>query len=234
MKQGLKSLVNYQVIAILLFAFIAGIVSPVADAAEKKDKAARRQALMMQKMKQDMEAEKVSMQAQFDAQKKTLEEQLLAKNKELEIANNALASSQRKAQNLNAELSKTQTEKLAVTSKLSDTQTNLDATKNTLTDLQGVHAQALADLKFNDNQRKTISSNLADTTKQLNTCAANNAKLYQFGSELIQIYDNPSRYDAVMRKEQFFQLKRVELENILQNQQDKLDEQRFSARKTAN
>ena len=234
MKQGLKSIVNYQVIAILLCAFIAGIVSPVADAAEKKDKAARRQALMMQKMKQDMEAEKVSMQAQFDAQKKTLEEQLLAKNTELELANNALASSQRKAQNLNAELSKTQTEKSAVASKLSDTQTNLEATKNTLTDLQGVHAQALADLKFNDNQRKTIASNLADTTKQLNTCAANNAKLHQFGSELIQIYDNPSRYDAVMRKEQFFQLKRVELENILQNQQDKLDEHRFSARKTAN
>ena len=234
MKQGLKSIVNYQVIAILLCAFIAGIVSPVADAAEKKDKAARRQALMMQKMKQDMEAEKASMQAQFDAQKKTLEEQLLAKNTELELANNALASTQRKAQNLNAELSKTQTEKSAVASKLSDTQTNLEATKNTLTDLQGVHAQALADLKFNDNQRKTISSNLADTTKQLNTCAANNAKLHQFGSELIQIYDNPSRYDAVMRKEQFFQLKRVELENILQNQQDKLDQQRFSARKTAN
>ena len=234
MKQGLKSIVNYQVIAILLCAFIAGIVSPVADAAEKKDKAARRQALMMQKMKQDMEAEKASMQAQFDAQKKTLEEQLLAKNTELELANNALASTQRKAQNLNAELSKTQTEKSAVASKLSDTQTNLEATKNTLTDLQGVHAQALADLKFNDNQRKTISSNLADTTKQLNTCAANNAKLHQFGSELIQIYDKPSRYDAVMRKEQFFQLKRVELENILQNQQDKLDEQRFSAKKAAN
>ncbi len=234
MKQGLKSIVNYQVIAILLCAFIAGIVSPVADAAEKKDKAARRQALMMQKMKQDMEAEKASMQAQFDAQKKTLEEQLLAKNTELELANNALSSTQRKAQNLNAELSKTQTEKSAVASKLSDTQTNLESTKNTLTDLQGVHAQALADLKFNDNQRKTISSNLADTTKQLNTCAANNAKLHQFGSELIQIYDKPSRYDAVMRKEQFFQLKRVELENILQNQQDKLDEQRFSARKSAN
>jgi hypothetical protein len=37
-----------------------------------------------------------------------------------------------------------------------------------------------------------------------------------------------------MRKEKFFQLKRVELENIMQNQQDKLDEQRFSAGKSAN
>ncbi len=234
MKQSLKSIFNFQIIALLLCAFIAGIVSPVADAAEKKDKAARRQALMMQKMKQDMEAEKATMQAQFEAQKKTLEEQLLAKNTELEQTNSELAASQRKAKNLSAELSKTQTEKTAVETKLTDTQATLDSTKNTLTDLQGVHAQALADLKFNDNQRKTISANLADTTKQLNTCAAQNTKLHQFGTELIQIYDKPSQYDAVMRKEKFFQLKRVELENILQNQKDKLDEQRFSAGKSAN
>jgi chromosome segregation ATPase len=234
MKQSLKSIFNFQIIALLLCAFIAAIVSPVADAAEKKDKAARRQALMMQKMKQDMEAEKATMQAQFDAQKKTLEEQLLAKNTELEKTNSALATSERKVKKLGAELSKTQVEKTAVETKLTDTQATIDSTKNTLSDLQGVHAQALADLKFNDNQRKTISANLADTTKQLNTCAAQNAKLHQFGTELIQIYDKPSQYDAMMRKEKFFQLKRVELENILQNQQDKLDEQRFSAGKSAN
>lgn len=234
MKQGLKSILNYQVIALILCAFIAGIVSPVADAAEKKDKAARRQALMMQKMKQDMEAEKAAMQAQFDAQKKTFEEQLLAKNIELEQISKELASSQRKAKNLNAELNKTVDEKTALETKLAETQASLESTKVSLADLQGQYTQALADLKFNDNQRKTLSTNLADTTKQLNTCATNNTKLHQFGTELIQIYDKPSQYDAVMRKEKFFQLKRVELENILQNQQDKLDAERFSARKTVN
>lgn len=225
----------HKIVALFIVALLAGMLTPQTSfAAEKKDKAARRQALMMQKMKQDMEAEKASMQAQFDAQKKSLEEELLAKNIELEQTSNDLASTQRKARNLSDALSKTQTEKTTVETKLTDTQTNLESTKNTLAELQGVHAQALADLKFNDNQRKTISANLADTTKQLNTCAANNSKLHQFGTELIQIYDKPSRYEAVMRQEKFFQLKRVELENILQNQQDKLDEQRFSSRKTAN
>ncbi|CAN4276255.1 hypothetical protein MCEMSEM29_01730 [Methylophilaceae bacterium] len=226
---------THKIITIFIYALMVGSLVPQTSfAAEKKDKAAKRQALMMQKMKQDMEAEKATMQAQFDAQKKTLEEQLLAKNTELEKTNSALATSQRKVKKLGAELSKTQAEKTAVETKLTDTQATLDSTKNTLSDLQGVHAQALADLKFNDNQRKTISANLADTTKQLNTCAVQNAKLHQFGTDLIQIYDKPSRYEAVMRKEKFFQLKRVELENILQNQQDKLDEQRFSAGKSAN
>lgn len=231
----MKLNITHKIITIFILALMAGSLVPQTSfAAEKKDKAAKRQALMMQKMKQDMEAEKATMQAQFDAQKKTLEEQLLAKNTELEKTNSALATSQRKVKKLGAELSKTQAEKTAVETKLTDTQATLDSTKNTLSDLQGVHAQALADLKFNDNQRKTISANLADTTKQLNTCAVQNAKLHQFGTDLIQIYDKPSRYEAVMRKEKFFQLKRVELENILQNQQDKLDDQRFSAGKSAN
>jgi chromosome segregation ATPase len=235
MRPMMKLNFTHKIITIFILALMVGSLVPQTSfAAEKKDKAAKRQALMMQKMKQDMEAEKATMQAQFDAQKKTLEEQLLAKNTELEKTNSALATSQRKVKKLGAELSKTQAEKTAVETKLTDTQATLDSTKNTLSDLQGVHAQALADLKFNDNQRKTISANLADTTKQLNTCAVQNAKLHQFGTDLIQIYDKPSRYEAVMRKEKFFQLKRVELENILQNQQDKLDEQRFSAGKSAN
>ena len=234
MKQRIKSILSFPVIALMLCAFIVGVISPVADAAEKKDKAARRQALMMQKMKQDMEAEKAALQTQFDAQKKTLEDQVKAKDTELELINKELASTQQKAKNLGAELSKTMAEKTKVETKLTATQANLDATKNSLTDLQGLHTQALADLKFNDNQRKTLSTNLADTNKQLNICAANNTKLHQFGTELIHIYDKPSQYEAVMRKEQFFQLKRVELENILQNQQDKLDAERFSARKTVN
>ncbi len=231
----MKLTVAQKIVGLFILALLAGMLLPQsAIAAEKKDKAARRQALMMQKMKQDMEAEKAAMQTQFDTEKKALQEQLLAKDTELEKTNKALASSQRKAKNLSIELTKTMDEKTVVETKLTETQAKLDTTQNSLTDLKGVHAQALADLKFNDNQRKTISKNLADTTKELNTCSVKNGKLHQFGTELIHIYDTPSQYEAVMRKEQFFQLKRVQLENILQNQQDKLDEERFSSKKTVN
>jgi len=203
-------------------------------AAEKKDKAAKRAALMMQKLKQDMEVEKASMQTQFDVQKKVLEDQLLAKDDALKKSDGALLAAESKVKNLGTQLKKTTDEKVVVETKLADTQSKLDVTQSNLTNLQAQNTQALADLKFNDNQRKTLSTNLADATKQLNTCAAKNIKLHQFGSELIQIYDKPSQYQAVMRKEQFFQLKRVELENILQNQQDKLDEERFSAKQSVN
>lgn len=221
-----------KITALLIAALIIGFVFPQESfSAEKKDKSARRAALMMQKMKQDMEAEKVSLQTQFDAEKKALEDAAKLKDEAIAKLEKQVASAERKAKTLQVELIKTQDEKVAVEAKLVQTQTNLDTTQKSLADLNAVHTQALADLKFNDNQRKTQASNLADTTKQLNTCEAKNIKLHQFGTELIQIYDKPSSYEAAMRKEQFFQLKRVQLENILQNQQDKLDEEKFSSQK---
>ena len=193
--------------------------------AADKDKSSRRQALMMQKMKQDMEAEKAAMQTQFDAQKKELEDKLASKDEELAKAIKQLASAERKNNTLDSEVKKVSLGKEATDSKLLQTQTLLESTQKNLDDLKAQYQQAQADLKFNDNQRKTLSTNLADTTKSMNECEAKNAKLHQFGTELIQIYEKPSTYEAVMRKESFFQLKRVELENILQNRQDQLNEQ---------
>jgi hypothetical protein len=45
---------------------------------------------------------------------------------------------------------------------------------------------------------------------------------------LIDIYETPSIYDSVMRKEPFFQLKRVELENILQNKLEEISDAKVS------
>lgn len=217
-----------KIIVLFLIPFLIGLMfAEPSFAAEKKDKAARKAALMMQKMKQDMEAEKATLQAQFAAEKKTLEDQLKAETEAKDLAQKKLTTAEGKVRSLGAELTKTQTEKAALDAQLTQTKATLEKTQTNLTDLTAQHKKALADLAFNDGQRKTLSTNLADTTKSLNTCEDKNGKLYAYGKELVQIYDNPTLYESVMRKEKFFQLKRVELENILQNQQDKLDEARF-------
>ena len=219
---------------LILLVFISLItLSSSSFAAEKKDKSARRAALMMQKMQQDMQAQMDAEKAQFEAQKKLLEDDLKIKTEQLEKLNKSVVSLERKNKATQIELDKTTAEKTALDAKLSQTQTTLDTTQKSLSDLKVQYSQALADLKFNDNQRKTLSANLADTTKLMNSCEAKNTKLHQLGSELISIYDKPASYEAAMRKEKFFQLKRVELENILQNQQDKLDEERFTSKKAA-
>ena len=203
--------------------------------AAEKDKSARRAALMMQKMKQDMQtqmdADKAAMQAQLDTQKKEFEGKLTSKDEELAKQAKKLAAAERKNNVLEANIAKETAEKVALESKFQLTKSTLDTTQNNLADLKKQYAQAQADLKFNDNQRKTLSTNLAQTNKEMDECTIKNGKLHQFGTELIQIYDKPNAYDAAMRKEQFFQLKRVELENILQSKQDNLDEARYVNKK---
>ena len=225
---------NKNFACLIVVVFIATLTfSASGFAAEKKDKSARRAALMMQKMQQDMQAQMDAEKAQFEAQKKLLEDDLKIKTEQLEKLNKSVVSLERKNKATQIELDKTIVEKTALDAKLTQTQTTLETTQKSLADLKVQYSQALADLKFNDTQRKTLSANLADTTKLMNSCEVKNTKLHQFGSELISIYDKPSSYEAAMRKEKFFQFKRVELENILQNQQDKLDEERFTSKKTA-
>jgi hypothetical protein len=218
-----------KVFLLILIPFFVGLLfSDNTFAAEKKDKAARRNALMMQKMKQEFETEKASMQAQFDAQKNEMELKLKNQEEVLIETEKKLSASEIKNRQLGTDLKKVTAEKVALTDNLAKTQTELDATKTSLADLNTQHQKALADLAFNDEQRKTQSENLAQTTKSLNACVSKNEQLYAYGKSLVQLYDNPSQYEAAMRKEKFLQLKRVELENILQGQLDKLDEARVS------
>ena len=222
----------HQFIYLLIVTIALSIACTGNTIAAEKDKSARRAALMMQKMTQDMEAEKATMQTQFDTQKKELEDKLKSKDEELAKQSKKLAAAERKNKTLEADITKVTAEKVALDSKLQQTKSTLDTTQNNLAELKKQYTQAQADLKFNDNQRKTLSTNLAQTNKAMDECTIKNGKLHQFGTELIQIYDKPSTYDAAMRKEQFFQLKRVELENILQSKQDSLDAARYVNKKS--
>lgn len=226
----------HQLIYLLIMTIALSISGTGNTIAAEKDKSARRAALMMQKMKQDMQAQmdadKATMQAQFDTQKKEFEDKIKSIDEELAKQTKKLAVAERKNKNLEADIAKVTAEKVALDNKLQQTQSTLDISQNNLAELKKQYTQVQADLKFNDSQRKTLSTNLAQTNKAMDECTIKNGKLHQFGSELIQIYDKPSTYDAAMRKEQFFQLKRVELENILQNKQDSLDEARYVNKKT--
>jgi len=215
----MKLMIGHKVLCLLIASLLIGFVYPdIANAAEQKDKAARRAQQMMQKARQDMEQEKANMQAQFDLQKKEMEDEVKSHDEQLQKRSASLGAVQRK-------LGQIETEKTALESKLLETQTLLETTQKNLEDLTTQHKQAQLDLKINDIQRKTLTTNLASTNLSLRTCEQKNSKLHQFSTDLIKIYDKPSIYNGVMRDEPFFQLKRVELENVLQDQQDKVNDE---------
>lgn len=204
------------------------VVQPVA-AAGKKDKAAREAQRRMAQMKQQMEAEKAELQAGFDKEKAGLLGKVEQSEKAAGALKGSLGAAKRRNADLTAELEKLRKEKselealkLRTEATLTETRTTLESTRKTL-------AEAQRDLKSNEAQRKDLSRSLTQRDQWIAVCSEKNTRLHEFGLQLVRIYDKPSTYEAVMRTEPFFQIKRVELENILQDYRDKLDEQKVTS-----
>lgn len=214
--------------------FACMISSSIANAADD-GKSAKRAALQLKKMQQEMqssfEQEKAVLQQKLDEavkQNKTLEEQVASQAdliKKLSASENATEA---KLRNLEVTQKKVSAEKNALDTQQQQIKQQLEATSKSLAELKTQYAQILNELKTNENQRKTQVVNISQTRKALEICQEKNAKLYAFGTDLIQIYEAPNGLARLKDKSDFFKSRSVELENILQDQQDKLDMERLS------
>jgi chromosome segregation ATPase len=194
-------------LGVLLTMTMTMAVQP-AIAADKKDKVASEAQRRVAMIKQQLEAEKAELQVSFEKEKSELK----GKMEQSEKAGNTL-------KRRNAEL----TQELEV---LRKEKAELDAVKLSM---EAMLAEVQRDLKSNDEQRKELSKSLVLRDQSLASCNEKNARLHDFGLDLVKICENSSLYKAALRSEPFTQIKRVELENILQGYRDKLDEQRVEA-----
>jgi chromosome segregation ATPase len=200
----------------------ASFLANPALAADKKDKAARR----AQQMVQQIQQEKAQLQSQLDQamQAKALLDADMAKAlEENATLKTKLGAANRKIDGLEISLKEMTAERLAFEAKLLKTQVELEATKTALNELDVKYQANLYDLKVNEQQRANLTATTIQKTKVIDACLAKNAKLYDYGLELVKLYENPSLYKQVVLTEKFSQIKRVELENILQNYNDKID-----------
>jgi peptidoglycan hydrolase CwlO-like protein len=191
-------------------------------AADKKDKAARR----AQQMVQQIQQEKAQLQSQLDQAmqaKAVLDADMAKAQEENTTLKTKLGAANRKIDGLEISLKEMTAERLAFEAKLLKTQTELEATKTALNELDVKYQANLYDLKVNEQQRANLTATTIQKTKVIDACLAKNAKLYDYGLELVKLYENPSLYKQVVLTEKFSQIKRVELENILQNYNDKID-----------
>ena len=217
----MKSILGPSKIILGLLVTASFLANP-ALAADKKDKASRR----AQQMVQQIQQEKAQLQSQLDQamQAKALLDADMAKAlEENTTLKTKLGAANRKIDGLEISLKEMTAERLAFEAKLLKTQTELEATKTALNDLDVKYQANLYDLKVNEQQRANLTATTIQKTKVIDACLAKNAKLYDYGLELVKLYENPSLYKQVVLTEKFSQLKRVELENILQNYNDKID-----------
>lgn len=211
---------RYQIL--LISTLIIGLLSAnITFAADKKDKSARRNAQMIQQLRQQ--------QAELASAKEAQEVELANKEKALQDASRDAAAAKSSLKRVKAEFGRSSNELKKFKEVLAEKETELTQTKSELEALQQQYQQALADLSANEQQRKSQIESVALNNKLLNACTEKNQLLYAHSKSLIDIYETPSIYDSVMRKEPFFQLKRVELENILQDKFDQIIDAKVSS-----
>jgi chromosome segregation ATPase len=76
-------------------------------------------------------------------------------------------------------------------------------------------------------EKTQLQATVADQAQLIESCEASNVKLLQINRELLVDYDKKGFMDAMLQREPLTQLKRVEIENIVQEYQDKIDHLEF-------
>jgi len=87
------------------------------------------------------------------------------------------------------------------------------------------------DLKRMAAEKKTLRSEVRKGRHKFNRCETRNAKLCLIANELIEKYQNKGIVGALMQKEPFTQLKKVELEKFMQEYKEKIEEQKLERKR---
>ena len=75
--------------------------------------------------------------------------------------------------------------------------------------------------------KNQLQETLGEQAQLLVSCEDNNAKMVQINRELLARYEKKGALDVMLQREPLTQLKRVEIENIAQEYQDKIDQLEF-------
>ncbi len=194
-------------------AFLAGSGSPstsAASAASNKDQKKERQALRrMQQQLNEIQQQKSAL----DQEKTVLEETLKKTHNETESHKRSAAGAAAKASRFEKDIEAVKNEK-------TELRKQLDESGKRNEELSGQSKQLEQDLK-----NRGIA--LEKQNEQRKLCEANNGELYRIGRELADWYTSKGAMNAILEAEPFTRMKRVEMENLLENYRDKLEGQRL-------
>jgi len=134
--------------------------------------------------------------------------------------NRNLAEEKQQAAQLQKDL-ETHKQDLATTqTRLTDTEAKLAETAKNLAQTRQTLAQTEAD-------KRQLEGVKSRQEREIASCETKNLKLYQTGRDLMTRFEQKSCNEIMAQKEPLFGLKRVEIENLLEEYRDKLDEQKL-------
>lgn len=116
---------------------------------------------------------------------------------------------------LNGELEAQKSGNVELRDRLEKTQGKLQEAYQKNKELSDIRAQLTGELA-------TLNAKQQSTEQQLNTCTEHNVRLYESGKDLLGQYEKKGTIGALMQDEPLLQFHSVEMENIVQDYEDKL------------
>jgi chromosome segregation ATPase len=117
-----------------------------------------------------------------------------------------------------------------LTGKLQASQQTLSQTEAALAKWKDAYNQAADVARTRDADAKLLQTKLDQTTQRAGDCETKNVKLIGIGNELLDLYQAKGPLTGLLEREPLTQIKRVELENLAQDYQDKLLDNKVSTK----
>jgi chromosome segregation ATPase len=187
-------------------ALVAGLlVAANALAADADDPTARARAALRASTQRirELEDQNATLQAK-SAEADRAKQELTAK---LDADEKALADLHKQADS----------DKAAIDKASADLQSQRDSTAK----WQASYQEAADAARTRDGDAKRLDATLTQTRERMTTCEGKNAQLYKLSEEVLDLYDKRGILDAIASDEPVTKLKRVDIENLMQDYEDK-------------
>lgn len=155
------------------------------------------------------------MQRQLEREKSELAAQKAAAESELGDVRKKVDGESRRAAALSRDVGALRAARDAAAAKLAETEAELRQTRE---------AQRAAEA-----EGKRLQAALAAEKQQLQVCTERSQELRKVSNQVLDLYEKKSCLDSSLQREPFTGLKRVEIENAVEDMREKLDSQRVGS-----
>jgi predicted RNase H-like nuclease (RuvC/YqgF family) len=166
---------------------------------------------------QQLGAERTQLQAERDQQKHELE----SLRSERDSLKKAQTASHQQEQSSGAALKESAARRAQL-------EQELQQTKDKMQELIGKFRETIQTLKATETERAAAKQALASRDQELNRCVDSNLALYKLNGEVLGHLEHTSMWSHVARAEPFTQIKRVQLENLVDDYKARADLQRVT------
>jgi septal ring factor EnvC (AmiA/AmiB activator) len=212
MRNSKPSRVAIAAILLMCCAASLSVAAPQADEAGARLRAALRSATVQLRDLQDQNAVLLAKQAEGERLRLALAEKVAAGEKERDALRQQVKTGQAASAQV-AEQLQAQKQNLAI---------GEVAYRDNLAKWESAYKDAAESARMRDADAKRLDGLLVQARGRIQACEAKNSELYKLGKEVLDLYEQKGLFSVLAANEPVTKLKRVQLDGVIQDYEDKL------------